>query len=393
MIAVFQPAAGADEGQACAAQVAQWLNPVDGKVMAADPLFDRLAGKSIVLLGEVHDNAAHHRWQQYVMAALHSRNSDMVVGLEMLPRKVQAVLDDWSRGALDEAAFLQASRWQELWGYDAQLYLPLLQFARMNRLPTIALNIDRELVSKVGAGGWDSLDESERMGLSDPAPASADYRRRLGELYAYKLSLGVHGADQADADSAPDLDQVMQSAAFANFVDAQLTWDRAMAEALSEAHRLDPDAIVVGIVGRGHLEYGYGIPHQLADLGIDDVAVLLPADVGVDCLALEAGLADAVFVVDAPGDKTPPPRPRLGVFIENADHGVRVMEVVADSVADQSGLLAGDVILRAAGFDTATTAALIEVIERQAPGTWLPLSVIRDKRELEIIARFPLAFE
>jgi uncharacterized iron-regulated protein len=393
LIAVLQPAAAAAEARACAAQVGQWLNPADGKVIAADTLFARIQAGSILLLGEVHDNPDHHRWQHYVMAALHSRNADMVVGLEMLPRKVQAVLDDWSRGALDEAAFLQASQWRELWGYDAQLYLPLLQFARMHRLPTVALNIDRQLVSKVGEGGWDSLDKAERMGLSDPAPAGADYRRKLGELYAYKLASGVHGEEKADSDPGQDLEQIMQSAAFANFVDAQLTWDRAMAEALAEAHRLDAAAIVVGIVGRGHLEYGYGIPHQLADMGIDDVAVLLPVDAGADCVALEAGLADAVFVVQAAQDAGPPPRPRLGVLIETADNGVRVMEVVADSVADQSGLQAGDIILRAAGFETATTAALIEVIERQAAGTWLPLAVLRDKREFEVIARFPQDFE
>jgi len=390
---VFPQASAADDAQACAAQIAQWLNPDDGSVIASNTLFDRLAGKSIVLLGEVHDNAAHHRWQHYVMAALHSRNADMIVGLEMLPRKVQAVLDDWSRGALDEAAFLQESRWQELWGYDAQLYLPLLQFTRMNRLPTMAINIDRELVSQVGARGWRSLDESERMGLSDPAPASDAYRRELGELYAYKMTLGMHGADGADTDIEVDVEQIMQTDEFANFVDAQLTWDRAMAEALAEAHRLDPEAIVVGIVGRGHLEYGYGIPHQLADMGIDDVAVLLPVDVGADCEALEAGLADAVFVTQARAEVGPAPRPRLGVLIENAADGVRVMEVVADSVAEQSGLQADDIILRAAGFATATTTALIEVIQRQAPGTWLPLAVRRDKRELEVIARFPQDFE
>lgn len=393
MTVVCQPAAAADEARACAPRMAQWLDPADGKVIAADKLFDRLAGKSIVLLGEVHDNPSHHRWQHYVLAALHSRNGNMVVGLEMLPRKVQAALDAWSRGALDEAKFLQESQWRELWGYDPQLYLPLLQFARMNRLPTVALNIDRQLVAKVGTGGWDSLDEDERMGLSDPAPASSEYRRQLGELYAYKLTLGKQGADGADPDSEQDLEQLMQSAEFANFVDAQLTWDRAMAEALATAHRLDRDAIVVGIVGRGHLEYGYGIPHQLADLGIDDVAVLLPVDVGADCVALEAGLADAVFVLEAPDKVRPAPRPRLGVLIENVDNGVRVMEVVADSVAQQSGLQAGDIILRAAGFDTATTAALIEVIERQAPGTWLPLAVLRDTRVFEVIARFPRDFE
>ena len=58
-----------------------------------------------------------------------------------------------------------------------------------------------------------------------------------------------------------------------------------MAEALAAAHRRDPEALIVGIIGRGHLEYGHGIPHQLADLGIDDVGVLLPVDADDDCAA------------------------------------------------------------------------------------------------------------
>ena len=57
--------------------------------------------------------------------------------------------------------------------------------------------------------------------------------------------------------------------------------------------------LVVGIVGKGHAEYGDGIPHQLADLGIANAAVLLPWDTNRPCeeLALKNGpaVAEAVF--------------------------------------------------------------------------------------------------
>lgn len=379
--------------QTCAAHVAQWLDPADSAVIAQPQLLNRVAGKSIVLLGEVHDNRAHHRWQHNVMAALHSRNVKMVVGLEMVPRRLQHVLDDWSAGELDEATFLEQVEWSTVWGYDPQMYLPLLYFARDNRLPVVALNVNSELVGKVGAGGWDAVDESDREGVSDPAPASADYRRQLGELYAYKLTLYGRGEKAGAADSVPDLQAVMQSQAFANFVDAQLTWDRAMAEALATSHRLHPEALMIGIVGRGHLEYGYGIPHQLANLGIDDVAVLLPINADDDCAGLQENLADAVFVVETQTGAAPAARPRLGAMIEDANDGVHVMEVVTGSVAAASGLREGDIILSAAGFDTTTTAVLMEVIKRQAPGTWLPLAILRADAELEITARFPQNFE
>ena len=392
IVSSFHSVSADDRPPACEARAAQWLDPASGTELEPRKLFDRLANKPIVLLGEVHDNRAHHRWQHYLLAALHSRNANMMVGLEMLPRRVQSTLDSWSQGKLDEAGFLEQSEWSEVWGYDASLYLPLLHFARLNRLPTIALNIDRQLVSKVGAEGWDTLDADERMGLSDPAPASADYRRRLGELYAYKLQIHGDPADDAAIDNVDDLQSIMQSEAFSNFVDAQLTWDRAMAEALAAAHRRDPDALIVGIIGRGHLEYGHGIPHQLADLGIDDVGVLLPVDADDACQVLSAELADAVFVVDMQVDEDEP-RPRLGVMIESGDNGIQVMEVVPGSVAERAGILAGDVIQAAAGFEVETTGQLIDVIQRQAAGTWLPLRIIREDESQELIARFPQSFD
>ena len=391
LLSLFSPAQASETAGSCDHHVAQWLDPANGETLAGEQVFKKLERSRIVLLGESHTNMAHHRWQQYMLSALHSRNTNMVVGLEMLPRSKQSALDAWSMGELTEKEFLEQSEWQKVWGYDAGLYLPLLHFARLNRLPTVALNIDRELVSQVGEKGWQALTEEQRMGLSDPAPASDDYRNSLAELYAYKLSMGDGAEDDKTAE--PDLDEVLRSDAFSYFVEAQLTWDRAMAEALAAAHRRDPTAIVVGIIGRGHLEYGYGIPHQLADMGIEDVDVLLPIDSDDQCDPLPAELATAVFVVDAEIGAAAPPRPLLGVMIESGDEGVRVMQVVADSVAAKSGIVEGDVIQSAAGFKTVTNSALIEIIQRQAPGTWLPLQILRGDKSIELQARFPQSFE
>ncbi len=391
LLSQFGIAFAAEKGASCEHHVAQWLDPASGEVLQVEQVFERLASTRIVLLGEAHTTVAHHYWQQYMLSGLHSRNANLIVGFEMLPRRAQAALDAWAAGKLTEKEFLEQSEWQKVWGYDADLYLPLLNFVRLNRLSAIALNIDRELVSQVGRQGWQALSDEQRMGLAEPAPASDDYRDSLARLYAYKQTLidAAEGEDVAE----PDIDEILRSDEFSNFVDAQLTWDRAMAEALAAAHRRDPKAIVVGIVGRGHLEYGYGIPHQLADMGIDDVDVLLPLDSTDSCDPLPAELASAVFVVDAASAEPIPPRPRLGVFIEGGDAGVRIMEVFAGSVAAQSGIIEGDVILAAAGFKTTTNSSLVEIIQRQAPGTWLPLTVQRGNESLELLAKFPQSFE
>ncbi|MDJ0778438.1 MAG: ChaN family lipoprotein [Gammaproteobacteria bacterium] len=374
----------------CHSQVGQWLDPASGDVLDSRDLLDDVSGKArVVLLGESHTTAAHHRWQAYMLAALHARNPDMAVGFEMLPRSAQPVLDDWSRGTLTEAQLLARSNWQTAWGYDADYYLPLFHFTRLHQLPTLALNVDRGLVSRVGREGWDAIEPAAREGVSDPAPASAAYRNSLADLFLYKRSMGAAHGSVDDEERR----EVMRSAEFLRFVEAQLTWDRAMAEILAQAHRRNPQGLVVGIVGRGHAEFGRGIPHQLADLGIDEVQVLLPWAAAGSCGDMPAGIADAVFVVDEALEDPPAPRPQLGVMIEPADDGVRVAQVVAGSVAEQSGLEAGDVIRRAAGFPTASVAELIEIIRRQAPGTWLPLEVLRENEAVEITARFPQRFE
>ena len=181
-----------DEAEAgsCNHHVAQWLEPASGKILGIEKLYERLSASRIILLGEAHTTAAHHRWQHYMLAALHSRQTNLMVGFEMLPRSKQSVLDAWSAGELSENEFLEQSDWRKVWGYDADLYLPLLHFARLNRLPTLALNVDRELISRVAQKGWSGISDDERMGLSDPAPASDAYRESLAQLFAYKDTEG-----------------------------------------------------------------------------------------------------------------------------------------------------------------------------------------------------------
>jgi len=167
-----------------------------------------------------------------------------------------------------------------------------------------------------------------------------------------------------------------------------------MAEALAAARRQRPDALVVGIIGRGHLEYGYGVPHQLADLGIPDAAVLLPIERAATCDGLPANLADAVFVIEPTASiATARPKARLGVMLASTDDGVQIASVLEDSVAAAAALRAGDIVVSAAGFSITQLAELVEIVQRQAPGTWLPLTIRRDGKEIDFVARFPTIFD
>ncbi len=395
--------ASTEHGSEACRTAGAWLDPATGTRLPAEPLMASLAKRRIVLLGESHDNIEHHRWQLHTLAGLHAHQSRLAVGFEMFPRAVQPALDAWSKGESSEGDFLAASRWREVWGYDSGLYLPLLHFVRQSRLPMFALNVDRELVARVGQEGWEAIPRSAREGISDPAPATDAYRRSLAEVYALKRkgrpegSLPLEGDDRPHGDETgdgPDLAAILESDDFGRFVEAQLTWDRAMAEALFEARSENPEALVVGILGRGHIQYGYGVPHQLADLGEENVAVLLPAETGAACQALEPGVADAVFLVASDeSSEGEPAKPRLGIMIEQAEDGIRVLKVFEGSVAEAAGLTSGDIILNAATFPVARTSELIEIVQRQAPGTWLPLDVRRGNETRRFVAEFPSRFE
>lgn len=360
----------APQAEACS-RPGVWLSHDGQRVRTADApaLLAQLARQQVVLLGETHDSAEDHRWQLHTLAQLHALRPNLAIGFEMFPRRLQPVLDRWVAGELSETQFLRETDWDRVWGYDARMYLPLFHYARMNRLPMLALNVERSLVSAVDAKGWDAVPVAEREGLKRPAAPPQAYVDELRRVFAHHPN------------KRPD------EAAFARFVEAQATWDRAMAQAIAAYLERQPDALVVGIMGSGHVRFGHGVAHQLKDLGVTRVANLMTLEADGRCEGLTAGLADSVYVVRAPQSDPP----RLGIAMESVSGGIRIAQVTAGSVADQAGLKVGDVVAEAAGVAVRTPQAMRQMIERQAPGTWLPLKVRRDGQELEIVARFPPA--
>ncbi len=364
-----------------------WRNPAakEARLGRLDyrRLIKRLAKKPVVMLGETHDRADHHRWQLQVIGALFGRNQNMVLGFEAFPRSVQPVLDRWTRGGLDEKTFLKQSRWREVWNFDADLYMPIFNFARLNRIPMIALNVERTLIDEVGENGWAAIPASKRQGIGDPAAAEDAYFESLYQTY--KSHPVVKGKTRGGKNSP----------AFRRFVDAQLTWDRAMAEKLADVRRGGGEALVVGIIGRGHLEYGYGVPRQLKNLGVKGSAVLLPWDRAESCETLRSNgrpVADAVFGMAATVASAKTKKAKLGVYLETAsgtEGGAKILGVATASVAEAAGLAAGDIVFSAAGEAVAGAPELAAIVRRQAPGTWLPLRVRRKQETIDVIAKFP----
>lgn len=355
-----------------------WSVPGSGRI-ATQEILNRAAAAQVTLLGESHDNADHHRWELLTAAGLAALHPKLVLGFEMFPRRVQPALDRWVAGELTEKEFLEASDWSQVWGYDAALYLPLFHFARLNRIPMLALNVERDLVRTVRAEGFATVPPEKREGVSDPAAASEAYLGRLFKAYQQHPEKKAVPATRSDPE-------------FRRFVEAQLVWDRAMAQALAAAAARRPDALVIGVMGAQHIAHGDGVPHQLASLGIKRIASLLPWDHEADCRDFSADLATAVYGLPFAQPEPAAPAPQLlGVRIDTTQDGIRIVAVGPGSIAEASGMRTGDVITDAAGTALKTPAELKSVVVSMVPGSWLPLRAMRNGAPIEFIAKFPPA--
>ena len=180
----------------------------------------------------------------------------------------------------------------------ASVRLPLFEFARINRIPMVALNVDASLTRAIDERGREALPDHQRQGVGRPALASEAYLDFLITLYRQHAQLKGGRADSG----------------FQYFVEAQQNWEHAMAEALVAQRVTGPQGqppLVVGIIGSGHLRFGFGVPHQLRGLGVDRVTTLLPLSPGEDCREIRPGLAGAVFTFPKE-PATPVAPPRLG---------------------------------------------------------------------------------
>ena len=385
-----------EQAQQCV-PMGQWVEGKTLKPLTQGVLLKRLLDNRVVILGEDHNNAEHHRWQLHTIAKLYALHPNMALGFESFPRHVQPILDQWVRGELTEQAFLTAVDWETIWVYNADFYLPMFHFARMNNIPMYAMNVTRELVSLVGKEGWVNVPEKDREGVTDPAAPDQEYMEILAEVYSQHTTGTAnhgHGGDSATESEVGPEEEAPQAVdltdpGFLRFVQGQQLWDRAMAQAAHDVVSQDKDKLFVAVMGAGHMMGGSGVPHQLASLGTDKNISLLAWDGVIDCEQLSQGLVDVAYGTALYEESPEKVKPRLGVFLEQMEQGVSISRLVEGSIAEDIGIKPNDMIKMAAGKPMGTISDVVKVVQNTAFGTWLPLTIIRDRKEIEMVAKFP----
>lgn len=337
------------------------------KTLTLDEIIERVAGKTIIYVGETHVHYEDHRLQLEVIRKLHERGGKLAIGMEMFQRPFQKALDDYMKGAVTEKEFLRASEYFTRWNVDYLLYREIIDFAKANGIPVVALNAASEIVKKVSRGGLDALTDEEKkqvpedMDLSDEA-----YKERLMEVFEEHRN-----HERTD---------------FENFYLTQILWDETMAHSVDEFLNENPDHRMVVLAGSGHVIFGSGIAERAYRLNGKQYATVINGSRGV----LEKGKADFVLFLKP---IEPPVSPKLMVYLRREKAGMEVTGFPEESISRRAGLEKGDVIISVGGEKIrARDDVRIALFDRK-PGETIKVRVLRKRllfgeKELEFEITF-----
>jgi uncharacterized iron-regulated protein len=225
-------------------------------VSTLSDVINDVADKKIIYVGEAHNIFAHHAVQLDVITGVYKKNPEIAIGMEMFQRPFQKTLDRFIEGRIGEVDFLKKSEYFKRWGLDYHLYKPILDFARTEKIPVVALNLRREIIKNVSKNGIDSLSDEEKAEIPSEIDFSDnEYKERLKKVFHLHKKTELKNFDF--------------------FYQSQILWDETMSQSINEFIKKSPDYQMVVLAGNGHLEYGSGIPKRTYRRNGLDYAIIL----------------------------------------------------------------------------------------------------------------------
>jgi uncharacterized iron-regulated protein len=210
-----------------------------GKKTSFKKLLRACLHTDVVFFGEFHDNPIAHWLQLELLTELAASKPNQVkLGFEMLERDQQSLLQTYLDGGID---FKQLTDTTKLWVNFETDYLPLVEFAKVHRLPVLATNVPRRYASSLFKKGWsfsDSLSENEKSwmcSLPFEIDTSLSQYRLIREMSEHMKGLYM--------------------------LEAQALKDATMAESISRS--LTPNSIFLHINGAFHSDFYQGIAWYL----------------------------------------------------------------------------------------------------------------------------------
>ncbi len=210
-----------------------WVSPIELERQLARPRY--------LLLGEVHDNAEHHRLRRDLLAAVVRDGRRRTLAMEQFDREHQAALQRVQNEPTPTPEMLKTAGRFNARGWNWMLYEPLIRLALAQRLPIVAANLSRADTFRVSTEGTDAVFDHATIG-------ALHLEQRLPEAARLRLEQVI---EEGHCGQAP---QNLLS----GMVAAQRARDAIM------AHTLQAHAPAVLIAGNGHVRRDFGVPYYLA---------------------------------------------------------------------------------------------------------------------------------
>lgn len=239
-----------------------------GEILTPEQLLARLAVQPRVMVGEKHDNPAHHHIEAWLVENLPARRPQGSVLMEMLTPSQQPAVDNVKRLLHTQpdtpaARVAQLIHWQKSW--DWSMYGDVVMPALNAPYPLLAANLDRSEImafykNPTFPPGENGANPQVRKAIADTIRTSHQQNIEAEQLHA--------------------------------MLAIQQQRDRRMAERLLAA----PQPALL-IVGGYHAKRNVGVPVQMKDLQPQaSVTVLMLAEQGSD---VDKRQADYVWITPA----------------------------------------------------------------------------------------------
>jgi aminopeptidase N len=346
----------------------------DGAQITPGELAERLTDTGLLFIGETHTNLDFHNVQARVIQELHRAGREVLIGLEMFPYTQQQSLDDWVAGKYDsEQAFVDAAGWYTYWGYNWEYYREIFVYARDNGIRMYGVNSPRDVVKAVRKKGFKDLTPEEAKHFAHEVKPVTDDQRKMFKAF-FEPDDALHMTDAA-------LDGMLR---------AQTVWDATMGwNALSALlENGGDDAIMVVLIGSGHVTYGLGAERQTAPYYDGKISSLIPLEIRDDddepVETVRASYANFVWGLPKQYNEV---YPSLGVSLMGSlgSQPTKIIQVSEDSVADRAGLKVGDVLLSLGDQPVDSSVTLRKIFTQLRWGDVVIAGIEREGEPLEIV--------
>ena len=229
----------------------------------------------IVILGEVHDNPAHHDNQAAIVQAL----QPAALVFEMIPQSAEDEVNALRESGAEPEAIAAALDWRDSGWPDFAFYAEILAAAPKARVfgaEQSRADVKRAMVE--GAAGVFGPDAST-YGLDKPLPPEEQQRREAQQAAAHCGKL------------PPEM--------LPGMVEAQRLRDAELADAALWARTMTGDGQVVVIAGSGHADKRRGVPAAL-EIAAPDLTVMALGQFEAEPDEALADEYDAILLSPAP---------------------------------------------------------------------------------------------